>query len=231
LGAENILKLRLNSSGSLDTDALTETILRCKEEKRLIVAIVGIAGATETGQVDDLPFMAAAAKEHDIHFHVDAAWGGPLLFSEKHKDILKGIEMADSVTICGHKQLYLPQGISIMLCRDPEMIYHIKANARYQARSESFDLGKHSPEGSRPAVCSYLHAGLHMIGKQGYAWLMDEGIRKTKYFADLIKKHPAFELIEEPRINILVYRSSRRTASQKSGPLLHVGRSIRDQFD
>ncbi len=102
--------------------------------------------------------------------------------------------------------MYLPQGISLVLCKDPKIIYHIKAIARYQARAESYDLGKHSPEGSRPAVSSYLHAGLHLLGKKGYAYLIDEGIRKAKYFAELIRHNPAFELMGEPDTNIVVYR-------------------------
>ncbi len=206
LGAENIIKVGLNSRGSIDIKALEQVILRCKKKKRLIVAVVGIAGATETGQIDDLPFMAKVSREHRVHFHVDAAWAGPILFSETNKHLLKGIELADSVTICGHKQLYLPQGISLVLCKDPKDIYHIKATADYQARSGSFDLGKHSPEGSRPATCAYLHAALHLMGKKGYGWLMDHGIEKAKRFAELVRRHPAFQLMEEPQINIVVYR-------------------------
>lgn len=206
LGAEKILKIGLNESGSIDIDELKETIETCRQEKRLIVAVIGIAGTTETGQIDNLPFMSKVCREYGIHFHVDAAWGGPILFSAQHRHLLKGIEAADSVTICGHKQLYLPQGISIVLCKDPKLIYHIKATAGYQARAESYDLGKHSPEGSRPATCTYLHAGLHLIGKEGYAYLIDEGIRKAKLFADMIRNHHAFELMEEPTTNIVVYR-------------------------
>ncbi|MCP4218442.1 MAG: aminotransferase class V-fold PLP-dependent enzyme, partial [bacterium] len=206
LGAENILKIGLNDSGSIDLEKLEDTIVRCKRKKRLIVAIVGIAGTTETGQLDDLVTMADIAARHKIHFHADAAWGGPILFSDKNRHLLKGIEAADTVTICGHKQLYLPQGISMVMCKDPKIIYHIKATAGYQARSESFDLGKHSPEGSRPAVSLYLHAALHLLGKDGYAYLVDEGIRKALYFAQLIKDHEAFELIEKPDTNIVVYR-------------------------
>jgi glutamate decarboxylase len=86
------------------------------------------------------------------------------------------------------------------------MIYHIKAMARYQARAESFDLGKHSPEGSRPATSLYLHAGLHLLGARGYGHLIDEGIRKARLFAALIAAHDAFELIEAPQTNIVVYR-------------------------
>lgn len=212
LGAENIIKIgagvpgSAGTPGTIDVAALESTIAACRAEGRLVVAIVGIAGTTETGAVDDLPALAAVSEKHGIHFHVDAAWSGPILFSDRYRHILRGIERADTVTICGHKQLYLPQGISMVLCRDPKVIYHIKAMARYQARAESYDLGKHSPEGSRPAMSLYLHAGLSLLGKQGYAFLIDEGIRKAARFARMLEAYDAFELIEEPQTNIVVYR-------------------------
>lgn len=206
LGAENVIKVKLNAAGAIDINEFKATIRQCQDENRLIVAVVGIAASTETGQIDDLPMMGKIAKEHGIHYHVDAAWGGPILFSDTHSHLLEGIEMADTVTICGHKQLYLPLGISVLLCKDPDIMNHIKATSRYQARAESYDLGKHSPEGSRPAVCAYLHAGLHLLGKKGYGYLIDEGMRKAAYFADLIRNHPAFELIGEPTTNIVNYR-------------------------
>lgn len=206
LGAENVIKIGAGAHGALDVAALEDAIAACRAERRLVTAIIGIAGTTETGAVDDLPALATVSEKHGIHFHVDAAWGGPILFSERHRHILRGIERADTVTICGHKQLYLPQGISLVLCRDPKIIYHIKAMARYQARAESYDLGKHSPEGSRPAMSLYLHAGLALLGRQGYAFLIDEGIRKARLLADMIDAHPAFELIERPQTNLVVYR-------------------------
>lgn len=206
LGAENVIKVRLNHSGAIDIDEFNQTIRQCQKENRLIVSVVGIAASTETGQIDDLPLMGRITNEHGIHYHVDAAWGGPMLFSDKHRHLLEGIEMADTVTVCGHKQLYLPLGISVILCKNPESLNHIKATSRYQARAESYDLGKHSPEGSRPAVCTYLHAGLHLLGKKGYGYLIDEGIRKAAFFAGLIRNHTAFELIGEPTTNIVNYR-------------------------
>ncbi len=206
LGAENIIKIATDDHGTLDLAALEAAISSCRNEGRVIVALVGIAGTTETGAIDDLPALADVAHKHGIHFHVDAAWGGPMLFSSTHAQLLSGIERADTVTICGHKQLYLPQGISMVLCRDPKLIYHIKAMARYQARAESYDLGKHSPEGSRPAMSLFLHAGLTLLGRAGYAYLIDEGIRKARHFAALVDAHDAFELVEEPHSNIVVYR-------------------------
>ncbi len=206
LGAKNIIKVPIAEGGAVNLSAIDRTIAECREKKRLVIALVGIAGTTETGAIDDLEALGKLAAEHSIHYHVDAAWGGPILFSQKHRSLLKGVELADTVTICGHKQLYLPQGLSMMLCRDPDDIAHIKASARYQARAGSYDLGKHSAEGSRPGGSIYLHAALHLLGKSGYAYLIDEGIRRAKLFAELLSKTDAFELMEAPSSNIVIYR-------------------------
>ena len=76
------------------------------------MAICGVAGTTETGNVDPLDAMADIAREFGAHFHVDAAWGGPTLFSRTYKHLLRGIEKADSVTFDAHKQLYVPMGVA-----------------------------------------------------------------------------------------------------------------------
>lgn len=206
IGVKNIIKIKLNQKGTIDVSELEKTIIKCREDKKLIVSIIGIAGTTETGKIDDLYSMAQMAKKYRIHFHVDGAWGGPIMFSHKHKHMLKGIEQADTITVCGHKQLFLPQGISIVLCNNPQIMNSIKFTTRYQARNKSFDLGKYSPEGSRPANSLFLHAALTLIGKRGYEYLIDEGIRKAAFLADLIKKNDEFELIEEAQTNIVNYR-------------------------
>jgi glutamate decarboxylase len=146
------------------------------------------------------------AREAGAHFHVDAAWAGPLLFSRRHRERLAGIELADSVTIDGHKQLYMPMGLGMCVLRDPLAAKAIEKQARYIARAGSVDLGKRALEGSRPGNAMYLHAALHVIGRDGYEALLDEGIRKTRYLADSIRARPEFELLQEPTINILVYR-------------------------
>ena len=150
--------------------------------------------------------IAEVAGEAGVHFHVDAAWAGPLLFSRRHKHQLTGIEQADSVTIDGHKQFYVPMGLGMCIFRGPQLAKSIEKEARYIARPNSVDLGKRALEGSRPGTVLFLHAALHIIGHSGYEILLDEGIRKTRYLADTILSRPEFELLLEPTINILVYR-------------------------
>jgi glutamate decarboxylase len=171
-----------------------------------IIAIIGIAGTTDSGGVDPLLDIVAIAREANVHFHVDAAWGGPLIFSRQHRHKLAGIEKADSVTIDGHKQLYLPMGIGMLFLREPQMAKAIEKQASYTMRKGSFDLGKRALEGSRPAMALFLHAGLNLIGSKGYEFLVDEGIRKAQYMAARICAMPEFELLAEPDTNLIVYR-------------------------
>merc|ERR1739838_1041950 len=156
--------------------------------------------------IDPLVEMSNIAQEFGIHFHVDAAWGGATMFSERHKGKLTGIEKADTITICGHKQLYLPQGISVCLFKDPQMLNFAETTARYQAQRDTFDVGRFTIEGSRSALSLCLHGALHIIGKRGYEILIDDGIEKAQYFSKLISMLEPFELIMEPALNIVNYR-------------------------
>ena len=168
--------------------------------------MIGVAGTSETGSVDPLDQMADIAEEIGCHFHVDAAWGGPTLFSKKYRSILKGVERADSVTIDAHKQMYVPMGAGMVLFKSPSLVSAIEHHADYIIRKGSKDLGSYTLEGSRPGIAMLLHSGLKIIGRSGYEILIDQGIEKARLFADMIDKDPLFEVISDPELNILTYR-------------------------
>ena len=87
LGANNIVSVPIHDDNRIQVDALREQCIRLTEQKIKIMAIVGIAGTTETGSVDPLDDMADIAEEFECHFHVDGAWGGPTLLSNKYGSI------------------------------------------------------------------------------------------------------------------------------------------------
>lgn len=206
IGTRGLIKIKSDRNNRIDISALRQAVADCRNQNKHIIAIVGIAGTTDSGGVDSLSDMAEIAREANVHFHVDAAWGGPVIFSQQHRHKLFGIERADSVTIDGHKQMYLPMGIGMVFLRDPIMAQAIEKNASYTMRKGSFDLGKRALEGSRPAMALFLHAGLNLIGVKGYEFLIDEGIRKTQYMADRIRSLAEFQLLAKPEINLLIYR-------------------------
>jgi glutamate decarboxylase len=206
IGSDGLIKLPANEKSQFEPNLLKELLIDCKQKKRAVLAVIGIAGTTETGGIDCLPEIAEITQEFGVHFHVDAAWGGPAIFSEKHREKLAGIEGADTITIDGHKQLYLPMGIGVVLMREPKLANVIEHSAPYIIRTYSHDIGRRSLEGSRPGMCLFLHAGLNIMGSKGYEQLIDQGIAKTQYLKAKIEKMSEFELLAEPMLNILVYR-------------------------
>lgn len=206
IGRDNLVLVETDEQNRIDLAALKNELVQLKKQKIKPLAIVGIAGTTETGHVDPLEELAAIAAEHHCHFHVDAAWGGPTLFSDKYRHLLKGIELADSVTLDAHKQLYVPMGAGMVLFKNPTALSAIEHHAAYILREGSKDLGSHTLEGSRPGKSLLVHAGLSIIGRKGYELLIDLGIERARHFAEQITKSADFELTSAPELNILTYR-------------------------
>ncbi|MFN2258162.1 MAG: pyridoxal-dependent aspartate 1-decarboxylase PanP, partial [Desulfuromonadaceae bacterium] len=206
LGRDNLVLVDTDDNNRVDMRSLRNACSRVENENKRVLALVGIAGTTETGTVDPLEEMADLAQEIGCHFHVDAAWGGPTLFSDTNRWRMRGIERADSVTFDAHKQLYVPMGVGMVLFKDPQAVSAIEHHAAYILRPGSKDLGTHTLEGSRPGKAMLVHAGLNIIGRRGYELLIDQGIERAQQFADMVKAHPDFELITAPELNILTYR-------------------------
>ena len=208
IGNRNIVAVDVDEKNRIDLIALEKTIktLTKSLNKTAILALVGIAGTTETGSVDPLLKLGDICAENRIHFHVDAAWGGPTLMSEKYRHLLSGIELSDSVTIDGHKQFYMPMSCGMVYFKDPTIMDNVIYHANYVNRPGSVDLGIKSPSGSREANSLILDSALKIMGSRGYALLIDHGIETARKFADEIEKRPNFQLITSPELNILTYR-------------------------
>lgn len=206
IGRKNIIPIETDEQFRVKAVQVERLCQKLQKQHIKIIAIVGVAGATETGAVDPLVALADIAKAARCHYHVDAAWGGPTLFSSKHAHLLKGIDQADSVTIDAHKQMYTPLSSGMVLFKNPHAINAIEHHAQYIIRKGSKDLGATSLEGSRSGASLLVHAGLHIIGRQGYGLLIDQGIDKAQYFAKLVAEDNEFELVSKPQLNILTYR-------------------------
>jgi glutamate decarboxylase len=206
IGNQNIIAIDVNENNWINLDSLQRTIKEIQNDKAMIIAVVGIAGATETGTIDPLKELAKICAENRIHFHVDAAWGGPTLMSKKYKHLLDGIEQADSVTIDGHKQFYMPTSCGMVYFKDPSIMDSVIYHANYIIRPGSVDLGIKSLSGSREANSLVLASALKIMGTQGYALLIEHGIETARLFAEEIEKRPDFELITPPMLSILTYR-------------------------
>ena len=206
IGRENIIQIPTTNDNRVDVDKMRITAKALERDNIKVMAIVGVAGTTETGNIDPLDKLATLAEELNCHFHVDAAWGGASLLSKKYRHLLKGIERADSVTIDAHKQMYVPMGAGMVIFKDPTFANAIKHHAEYILRKGSKDLGSQTLEGSRPGMAMLVHACLQIIGRDGYEILINNSLEKARYFAELIKTTDNFELVSEPELCLLTYR-------------------------
>ncbi len=102
-----------------------------REQDLLPFAIVATAGTTDFGSVDPLPEIAALARSAGAWLHVDAAYGGALLFSPLHRDKLQGIALADSLSIDFHKLFWQPIPAGAFLLRDARHFELFELHADY----------------------------------------------------------------------------------------------------
>ena len=207
IGNRNILPIDVDYAHRMDVRHLEETIKSIKKDgDTAIIAVVGVAGTTETGAIDPLKKIGELCARENIFFHVDAAWGGPTLLSDTHRNLLEGIELADSVTIDGHKQFYMPMTCGMVYFKDPYAMDVVRYHANYVNRHGSVDLGIKSLPGSREANSMILDSALKIMGKKGYALLIEHGIETARKLADEIEKRELFDLVTRPQLNILTYR-------------------------
>ncbi len=210
-----MMGLGLDSFVSLDFEDKKHDIIKeelrykieeLNSENTLILGLVGIAGTTESGNIEPLRALGEIATEYNIHYHVDAAFGGSFLMDDELKKKFEGIQLADSVSICAHKQLYVPIGLSLCLFKDPDFTFFSENNTHYQARKGSYDLGRFTIEGSRNFMSLILHGILHVYGKEGFAEVVRYNYSTAQCFAKLIKDSKEFKLMYEPDLNIILYR-------------------------
>ena len=206
VGRNQVSLVQTDGNNKVKPEKVRDACEQMRQQGVKVMCIVGIAGTTETGNVDPLDELADIATEYDSHFHVDAAWGGATLLSNRYRSLLKGIERADSVTIDAHKQLYVPMGVGMVLFKNPNALDSIEHHAQYVIRKGSKDLGSSTLEGSRPGMSMLVYSGLKIIGRQGYELLINHGIELARKFAEMIPHREGFELISEPELNILTYR-------------------------
>ncbi|ANW23316.1 glutamate decarboxylase [Vibrio coralliilyticus] len=221
IGQEGLVAIKTDANNRICPQALQEKISQLKQQNIKPFAVIGVAGTTETGSIDPIADIAAICQRESCHFHIDAAWGGATLMSNNYRHLLDGVELADSITIDAHKQLYIPMGAGMVLFKDPEAMKSIEHHAQYILRKGSKDLGSHTLEGSRSGMAMLVYAAMHIISRPGYELLIDQSIEKAKYFAELIKQQSDFELVSEPELCLLTYRyipAEIRSALEKADP-------------
>jgi aromatic-L-amino-acid/L-tryptophan decarboxylase len=200
LGTGSVRHLPVDDGFRMQPGALTDTV-RCDLEAGIQpVAVVGTAGTTGTGAIDPLPELAEIAAEHELWFHVDAAYGGAVALADDLRPLLDGIERADSITLDPHKWLSTPLGSGCILVRDVRALSDsFGVYASYVHEDEGLDrginLGFAGPQFSRGFDALKVWVSLLAHGRAAYARRIAHDIELTRYLGARVEEHPEFELI------------------------------------
>lgn len=191
VGRQAVRLIATGGHGCMDANTLLETIRADTKAGDIPVMLAATAGTTNAGMVDPLHACADIAREHNLWYHVDAAWGGALIASNRERSVLDGIERADSVTIDAHKWFATTMGAGMYLTSRPEILPEaFRVSASYMpSNDEDVDLYVNSMMWSRRFIGLRLFLSLAAVGWQGYSDHVEHGIDLIDYLNTEMRKH------------------------------------------
>ncbi len=209
--ARSIRRIPSDASFRIDLAALETAIEEDRRQGLTPFLVVGNAGTTNTGAVDPLEDLGAAARRHGLWFHVDGAYGGFFCLTEEGRRAMRGIELADSIVLDPHKSLFLPYGTGALLVRDGQALRRAHAmSADYLPAIEDEpdrpDFSELSPELTRPFRGLRVWLPLKMHGIEPFRESLQEKLDLTRYALEELRKIEGIEILAEPQLSTLAFR-------------------------
>lgn len=211
LGYKSVVTVKTDNKFRMDPADLQRKIDELKADGLIPIAVVATAGTTDFGSIDPLDEIYEITSKDDIWLHVDGAVGSALILSDKNKHKIKGIENAHSISVDFHKLMYQPVSCSAFLVKDKKVFDVLKLNASYLNPEINEDLGINDLVGKSlqttkrfDALKTYI--SFQVVGKQGYADMLDHIVDTATETSEVIKSDENFELLADPTICSVVFR-------------------------
>ncbi|QIK09480.1 aspartate aminotransferase family protein [Streptomyces sp. ID38640] len=210
MGAEAVITVPSDENKRMRTDELAAELARCERDGLIPMAVVATAGTTDFGSIDPLPEIAGLCAGYGAWMHVDAAYGCGLLVSRR-RDLLSGIERADSVTVDYHKSFFQPVSSSAILVRDRATLKHVTYHADYlnprrMVEQRIPNQVDKSIQTTRRFDALKLWLTLRIMGAQAVGELFDEVVDRAADAWKLLHDDPRFDVVVEPQLSTLVFR-------------------------
>lgn len=207
LGEHAVVCVDTNQDGTIKLPSLISTVESLKQEGLLPFALVGTAGTTDHGAIDDLNALADIAKQHKLWLHVDGAYGGALILS-RHKTRLNGIERADSLSVDFHKLFYQPISCGAVLLKDKTNFKYLLHHADYLNREDDLlpNLVDKSIATTKRFDALKVLMTMQCVGTQALGSMYDHLLSQTQSVADLVNQSADFELLASPSLSTVLFR-------------------------
>lgn len=213
VGRDAVRAVPVDEGLRMRVDALARAIADDRAAGRTPAVVVGTAGTTATGAIDPLPELAALCADEELHFHVDACYGGPAVLADDLRPLLAGIERADTVAVDAHKWLYTPLLGGCVIARDAALLPAAFAvDASYiwideEVRSRhGVDYVHEGPDFSRGFAALRVWLSLVAHGRAAYGRRISHDAALARYLGELVEQHPDFELMAPVGLSICCFR-------------------------
>ncbi|MHB9850431.1 pyridoxal phosphate-dependent decarboxylase family protein [Streptomyces krungchingensis] len=220
-------------AGTMDPAALDEALTELPGPRGSLL-VAATAGTTDAGLLDPLADIADLCAAHGARLHIDAAYGGGLLFSDRHRARLDGLHRADTVTLDLHKLGWQPVAAGLLAVRNASDLAVLGHSADYLNADDDTEaglpdlLGRSLRTTRRPDILK-IAVTLATLGRAGLGALVDQVCAHAAELADLIHAHPGFELYDRPVISTVLFRpagASDASVAAVRRVLLHEGRAV-----
>uniref|UniRef100_A0A3Q3LBI1 Cysteine sulfinic acid decarboxylase n=1 Tax=Mastacembelus armatus TaxID=205130 RepID=A0A3Q3LBI1_9TELE len=200
IGTDNVILVKVDDSAK---QMYSLSVPFCQGAVPLLISCT--SGTTVRGAFDPLDHIADVCERHKLWMHVDAAWGGSVLFSKQHTHLMKGVDRANSIAWNPHKMLLAGLQCSAFLLKDTTNLLKRchSANATYLFQQDKFydmnlDIGDKSVQCSRRVDCLKLWLMWKAVGSDGLAERVDKAFIHVRYLVEQMKKREGFQLLAEP---------------------------------
>lgn len=197
IGRENVRFIPTNNLGEMDVNALNRQVEKDKKEGYHPVLVNATAGTTVLGAFDDINAISKVCNAHHIWLHVDGAYCGSVLFSNKHKHLIEGIEKVDSFSFNAHKMIGTPLTCSIIVVKNKKYLYDSFSNDAaylYQTDHDEFNLGKTSLQCGRRNDALKFWTLWKSVGTSGLEKIIDRQFELAAIARNYVKNNPDYTL-------------------------------------
>ena len=220
LGQRALALVPTDAAFRMDVAALAAMIAADRAAGWQPACVIATAGTTSTGSIDDLPAIASLCQRERLWFHIDGCIGAFLRLSPRHKALVDGLDLADSLALDPHKWLQTPFECGCALVRNRRQLFetfnlhgaYLQVQDRGLAAAEF--LGDYGFELSRGFKALKLWMSLREQGVDAFGALVDQHIDMAQTFAAHVCADPRLELMAPVAINIVCFRYRGRGGSE-----------------
>ncbi|HEX6983070.1 MAG TPA: aminotransferase class V-fold PLP-dependent enzyme [Balneolaceae bacterium] len=193
LGMDAVRAIPVNDRLQMRTDLLEKQIAEDLEKNCYPLMVTATMGTTGTGAIDDIKTIAAIASENNLWLHADAAYGGAVALSKRHKKLIRDIDLADSITFDAHKWMSVPMSAGMFITKHPSILSQtFRITADYMPKEadelQIVDPFTHSIQWSRRFTGLKMYLSLLMLGWEAYEQLVEHQIKIGKLLKNELQK-------------------------------------------